>query len=191
MKVIATQTGKQKFGQMVKQAGYSMLELMVIVVILGIIASFVVPMLTGVKDKNVTVQQEFNAMQRTVTQIYDRYFNEIIDDTNVDNTEIITAKLQSEAYKNDGASKLFNIFGGEIIITGVADNGLIFESQKIPTNVCSSMVSMTRGKMPFESVSINGGADILFSDDDAIQQISAACDIANDTLTIIWTKDGA
>ena len=174
-----------------KMGGFSLIELAIVVVILGIVAAFVVPQLTGIKDKNVTVQQEYSAMQRTVTQIFDRYFNEIIDETVINNTEIIAAKLQSEAYKNDGNATIYNIFGGTITIEGVGDNGLTFESEKIPTNVCSSLVSLTRGKLPFETVEING-TEVRFSDNDALGQITAACDaVTADNLTIRWVKEEA
>lgn len=174
-----------------KQKGWSLIEIMIVVVILGIVASFVVPMLTGLKDKNVTVTQEYNAMQRTLTQVYDRYFNEIIDDTNVNNEEVITAKLQSEAYRTNGTDIIYNIFGGNITIEGSADNGLVFTSEKIPTGVCSALVNMTKGKLAFETVEINGTA-ITFSDDGSINAIAQACDgVTADNLTIVWTKEGA
>lgn len=189
----ATSVKSKKFGSLgaAAQRGFTLIELAIIVVIVGIIAAYVVPMLTGIKDKNVTVNQEFSAMQRTVTQIYDRYFNEIIDDTNINNSEVIAARLQSEAYRNNGTDQIFNIFGGNIVITGVAENGLEFESQKIPTNVCSALVSLTRGKLPFETVEING-SEVVLSDADAIQQITAACDaVTADNMTITWVKEGS
>lgn len=174
-----------------KQKGYSAIEIMIAVVLIGIVLAFVVPMLTGVKDKNVTVNQEFGAMQRTVTQIYDRYFNEIIEDSNVNNSEVIAGRLQSEAYRHNGTDKIYNIFGGEIDIEGVAENGLTFTSNRIPKNVCASLVNMTRGKLPFETVDIAGTA-ITFSDAGSINAINNACEaVTGDSLTITWTKEGA
>lgn len=189
MKVIAMKNKTSKVRNLTKQGGFTLIELAIIVVIIGIAASYVVPMLTGIKDKNVTVNQEFSAMQRTVTQIYDRYFNEVIDGNNINNEEVIAARLQSEAYRHDGSDKIFNIFGGEIVISGVDSNGLEYESQKIPTNVCSALVSLTRGKLPFETVEI-GGTAVRFSDSDAIQKITEACNNATgDNLDITWIKE--
>lgn len=184
---------KRNFGSAISkkhQHGFTLIELAIIVVIVGIIAAYVVPMLTGIKDKNVTVNQEFSAMQRTVSQIYDRYFNDVIDDSNVNNSEVIAARLQSEAYRHNGSDQIFNIFGGNIVINGLSENGLEFESQKIPTNVCSALVSLTKGKLPFETVDI-AGTEVRLSDADAIQQITAACDaVTADNMTIIWTISG-
>lgn len=171
------------------QQGWSAIEIMIIVVILGIVAAYVVPMLTGVKDKNVTVQQEYNAMQRTVTQIYDRYFTDTIDETTVTNETIMQGRLQSEAYRTAGTSTIYNIFGGLVTIDGVGDNGLTYTSEKIPKTVCASLVSMTRGKLAFETVTVDGN-DITFSDATSINDIASACDgVAADSLTITWTKD--
>lgn len=178
----------RKHNNFKKQGGFTFIELMIAVVIIGVAWAFIAPQLQGLMDRNVTVQSETGAMTRTFNQIQDRYFDEIIDGDF--NTEVaLRGRLFAEAYNNNGIDTVYNIFDGDITVTGVADNGWTWVSSKIPTNSCASLIT-TAKSVGYEVFEVGGASQRRYSEA-SNDDIASDCETGdtNDTVTITWTKE--
>lgn len=172
---------------MQRQKGLTAIELIIGIVVIGLFFAFVVPLIKGAKDKNAMSLVETSSMSRTYEGIYDRYQGELIDE-NLDNEEVLRQKVIAEGYKIVGTDTIYNAWGGEITITGVADNGLEWESTKIPATACPALVEETK-RIGFETVNI-GGTDFQYSDTTASDR-AAGCETAagsSDEITITWIR---
>jgi|TARA_B110000196_G_C21087598_1_gene635833 prepilin-type N-terminal cleavage/methylation domain-containing protein len=178
----------RKHNNFKKQGGFTFIELMIAVVIIGVAWAFIAPQLQGLMDRNVTVQSETGAMTRTFNQIQDRYFDEIIDSDF--NTEVaLRGRLFAEAYNNNGIDTVYNIFDGDITVAGVADNGWTWVSSKIPTNSCASLIT-TAKTVGYETFAVSGASERRYSEASK-DDIATDCETGdnNDTVTITWTKE--
>lgn len=169
-----------------KSAGFTLLEILFGVIVVGIIFSVLLPQLGGARDKGVLVRTEAGSMSNTFEKIKERYQREVIDDT-LTNEVILRGRLQSEGYKTNGTSTIYNSFGGLITIEGVADNGMTWTSTLIPTNSCAALLDATK-KIGFETVEVEG-TTLQYSVATA-DEMATACEGAgtNDEVTIVWTK---
>lgn len=168
------------------QGGFTLIEILISAVIIAIVASIVGPLMTETKDKNVTVGQEVGLMRATIQNIDDRYFDENITAT-LDNAELIASRILPKAYRRNASNEIFNLWGGQVTIAGVEDDGLVWTSAGVPAGVCSKFVDDS-GDLGFETVTV-GGTEIVYSAK-TNAAITTACEgaIANDVVEIIWTR---
>jgi len=173
-----------------KQAGLTMIELVIGILIISALIAVVAPILNGLLNSNVAANNEVSAMTRTVNKIDERYYDEPID-SSLDNTEIITARLYAESYRISGTSNIYNQFGGKVTIDGVDENGLTWVSEKVSTDACINVVNGAKN-LGFETVQV--GSTTLQYSAAKKSDMSAACDAAAagaDNLTITWTREEA
>tara|TARA_R110001583_G_scaffold88876_5_gene230022 strand:+ start:1844 stop:2389 length:546 start_codon:yes stop_codon:yes gene_type:complete len=174
-----------------KQGGFTLIEIVVAIIVIGIVAAALTPILFGAKDDTL-VSTETKAMSRSVTNLVTRYNTEAWDG-DIDNEEMIVGEMISESYKVIRAtSTIYNQFGGEITIDGVAFNGLTWASEKIPKTVCASYIAEVKNLTIFQTVTV-GSTDLQYSST-GNADYTAACDAAagsNDSLTLVWTKEEA
>jgi prepilin-type N-terminal cleavage/methylation domain-containing protein len=171
-----------------KQRGFTILEILVAVVIIILFASIVGPLLSDAKDKSVTVTGEITMMRATLENIDARHINESITAT-LNNAAVIQGRMLATAYRKKGTTNIYNLFGGQITISGIAENGLTWDSTGISSAACPMMVSDAKD-LGFETVKIGGGAATKYS---TITNtiITAACVAAtssSDEVTITWTR---
>lgn len=171
--------------QLSHSKGLTLIEMLIAVIIIGLLFAVVMPMLGGLKDKGVVVTLESASMSKTFESIYGRYQQEVIDDS-LTNDVVIRGRLLAEGYKENGGTTIYNGFGGLININGVADNGLTWESTKIPTDVCPALIDATKD-IGFENVEVTGGGSIQYSVATK-DEMAQACDSSDDEVTITWTK---
>lgn len=162
-----------------KAKGFTLIEILIATAIITIVAAVVAPLLTEVKDKTIVVSQELQMMRTTLANIDDRYWDENITGT-VDNIELIAGNIVPTAYRISGTDKIYNLFGGEIVITGVDFDGLIWETNKVPSNVCTKFVDDAKN-LGFENVEV-GGNSLQYS-------VSKNADFTNACTTAAGTAD--
>lgn len=175
-----------KNGNKFRSKGFTLIEMLIAVIVIGLAFAFVLPALTGLKDKGVTVNLEATSMSKTFESIYGRYSQEVID-ADLDNEVVMRARLVAEGYKLNQPSTIYNAFGGLITIAGVPDNGLTWTSTLIPTEVCPALLDATK-KIGFENVEV-AGTSLQYSTATA-DEMATACEGAGtaDEVTIVWTK---
>ncbi len=168
-----------------KQGGFTFIEILVASVIIALVASILGPLLTETKDKNVTVGQEIALMRATIQNLDDRYSDESIT-SDVDNTEIIDGRILPKAYRRNDSDEIYSLFGGKITVDGVDENGLTWETEGVPTDVCAKFVDDAKS-LGFELVDIDG-TQLRYSE--ALNaDFTSACDASNDTVTVTWTRE--
>lgn len=173
-----------------KAKGFTLIEILIATAIITIVAAVVAPLLTEVKDKTIVVSQELQMMRTTLANIDDRYWDENIT-TAVDNTELIAGNTVPTAYRISGTDKIYNLFGGEIVINGVDFDGLTWETNKVPSNVCTKFVDDAKN-LGFENVDV-GGNSLQYSvskNADFTTACTAAAGTA-DEITITFTRTEA
>ena len=169
------------------QKGFTLFELIIGGVVFTLVAAIVVPQLLAVKDKNVLVTQELGMMRSTLLNIEDRYFDEFIDG-DLDNQELIDGKMIADAYRVNG-DVIYNLFDGAITVTGVGDNGLIWESQGITEVACAKLIDDAKS-LGFETVDVGGNSVTYLGARNS--DFTAACVAglgSNETVTVTWTRE--
>jgi prepilin-type N-terminal cleavage/methylation domain-containing protein len=174
-----------------KQKGFTLIELVIAVVVIGLAVSFAAPVLRGLVG-DTTYENEVNAIERTIAKMQKRYSTDPWGAT-LDNDMVLSGKLEAEAYKTIKTSgTIYNAFGGEVIITGVDFNGLIWEEQLVPANSCSAFVQAVGARSYFEEVTI-GATTLQFSATNP-DDYATTCDAqlgTDDSVTIVFTKEEA
>lgn len=170
-----------------KAKGFTLIEILIATAIITIVAAVVAPLLTEVKDKTIIVSQELQMMRTTLANIDDRYWDEAID-TNMDNTELLAGHTIPTAYRSTGTDKIYNLFGGNITITGDDYDGLTWVTENVPANVCTKFVDDAKN-LGFENVDV-GGNTLQYSaskNSDFTTACSTAAGTA-DEITITFTR---
>lgn len=169
------------------EKGFSVVEIIFAVALLGIFFGIVIPLLTGGRDST-SVSLEVTQMRSTLDNISNRYFAEPID-ASLDNQQVISGRLASRSYRTSGGNIIYNQFGGTVEINGVAENGLTWATNDIPSNVCLDFVQQGRG-LGFLSVNIGGSGELQYSQTN-VAEMTQNCESAagtNDTVDIVFTR---
>jgi len=167
-----------------KSKGFTLIEILIATAIITIVAAVVAPLLTEVKDKTIVVSQEIQMMRTALANIDDRYWDENID-TNMDNTELLAGNTIPSAYRSTGTDKIYNLFGGNITIDGLDFDGLTWQTEKVPSNVCTKFIDDAKN-LGFENVNVNGN-DVQYSIAKNAD-FTTACTTADDEITITFTR---
>jgi prepilin-type N-terminal cleavage/methylation domain-containing protein len=170
-----------------KQSGFSLLELAVSIAIIGVIYAVANPLLS-MYFASTQVDSEIQATSSTLKRIYRRYNVETLD-ASFDTQQAIDGQLIPKAYRTTDAGRVFNTFGGDILITGVDGNGLTWSSAGFPTNICSEIVAGYKLAGDFEEIDVNGTNMIFRSTTNS--DYDTACAIDAVTFDIVLTKYGA
>jgi prepilin-type N-terminal cleavage/methylation domain-containing protein len=167
-----------------KQSGFTLIEILIASVIIAIVAGIVGPLLTEVKDKNVTVSQEIALMRATLANIDDRYWDEAIT-TDLDNAELMAGSILPIAYKQSGTEDIFSLFGGSIFINGVDEDGLTWLTEGVPNGVCTKFIDDAKS-LGFETAIVSGGGTVTYSTDKNAD-FTVACG-TDDSVDITFTR---
>lgn len=174
-----------------KQGGFTLIEVVVGLIIFGLIAAALSPILFGARDDTL-VSTEVSSMSRSITSLEARYNNEAWGSA-IDNAEMVDGKLISENYKViPTTATIYNQFGGEITVTGVDFNGLVWVSEKIPSAACAGIVSEVKNLTIYQQVDI-GSTNLQYSSTGNADYTTACVSEAGtgDSVTITWTKEEA
>lgn len=168
-----------------KAKGFTLIEILIATAIITIVAAVVAPLLTEVKDKTIVVSQEIQMMRTALANIDDRYWDENIT-TAVDNTELIAGNIVPTAYRINGTDKIYNLFGGNITIDGLDYDGLKWQTEKVPSNVCTKFIDDAKS-LGFENVIVNGN-DVQYSVAKNADFTTACANAGVDEMTIVFTR---
>lgn len=176
----------QNFKSKKKQGGFTLMEIAIGAIIFALLASIIAPLLNEAKDKTVMVTQELSLMRTTIQNIGDRYSDEFVT-TDLDNQELIEGNILPSAYRRNNTSfEIFNMWGGQVVVAGVDNNGLTWTTEKVPTPVCTKFVDDAKS-LGFETVSVDGQDGVYSEMQNA--DITQLCQSTNDNVTIVFTRE--
>jgi type II secretory pathway pseudopilin PulG len=179
---------KMKKLPILKQAGFTMFEILIGAVVFTLLASIIVPLITGTKDKVIMTTQELNQMRSTLSNIEDRYYDEFITE-DLNNSEVIDGQMVAESYRTLGNTTIYNIFDGEITITGKTNNGLEWISEGITKAACTKFVD-DASNLGFETVDVGGTAVQYLGATNKDYTAACVAGLGSDEIvTLTWTRD--